>query len=147
MAIPGFIDFNTNGNTNSTTDNEFPNPVSIGGVQFYIPDGYELVGSSNTNGAYMKSYANDDGDSFSITVYKSLSKSQVISNLKSGAAGLDISNQDSSASYGSYSGFYGETVTDDGDEKFFVSSKGGKAFLIESNAGFNFGENVPKILG
>jgi len=129
------------------TNDKFTNTVIFQGITFYLPDGYVSIDKSSDRTVIYEIYSDDGGNKNAIGLfyYPLVSKSQVLSNLKSDSR---YSNIDNSASYGGYSGYSAEFTGSIGEEaKIFVFEKGGKTFAITLSSGFNFGEYIPKIMG
>jgi len=120
---------------------EFTNKVTFKGETFYLPDGFELTNESSYYGFSAKEYS--DGTYGILIGYYPLSKSKILSNMKSQS---DFSNIDESVSYGGYSGFSADYRDSGYVYKYFVFEKGGKTFVI-GLTGLDLDKVVPKVIG
>jgi len=130
--------------TTTTNNNKFTNAVTFQGITFYLPDGYKSADKSSDSGVILESFS-DGTDVIGLAYYPSLSKSKILSNMKSNPR---YTNIDESASYGGYSGHTADyTATNGIVIKYFVFEKDGKTMTIGLNKELNFNEYMPKIIG
>jgi len=145
VLISGCIgdDSTTTNNTNNT-NNKFTNAVTFQGITFYLPDGYKSFEKSSDSGIILESFSNGT-DVIALICYPSVSRSKILSNMKSDPFYTNINE---SASYGEYSGHSADYTAENGIViKYFVFEKDGKTISIGLNKELNFNEYLPKIIG
>jgi hypothetical protein len=131
------------GGDDNTTNDKFTNAVTFQGITFYLPDGFESM-EKKTESYYIYESFSDGTNVIGLGYYPSLSKSEILSNMKSTPS---YTNIDESASFGGYSGHSADFTAGGEVIKYFVFEKDGKTLVVGMDKGLNFKEYVPKIIG
>jgi len=126
-----------------TTNDKFTKEVSVGGVTFFLPDGYNLQTSDKSGN--VETHVYDNGNDVIGISFAPISIEQSLSNVKSDSS---FSNIQEDVSFAGYSGFTAVFTTGDSLKiKYFIFEKSGKVFMISVSNEANFEEYVPKIIG